>query len=101
MKVIAAVLVSALTVAAQSSDLPLMPMPEKIAVGQGRFAINEAFHIGSSGRTNARVEQAAARITRRIAAKTGLPIDGQTGAPAGTATELQTGYGPLPEARRR
>jgi len=58
----------------------VMPMPSSIKPGTGVLSITSAFRIELTGYTEPRLEDAAARMTRRIAKLTGLPI-----APSATA----------------
>jgi len=96
MKALVALIFSALSAAAQTDVLPLMPWPEKVTLGQGRFAINDAFRIGSSGHS-ARVDRAADRIKQRIAAKTGLPMNRDTGGPPALQLNFKEETGKYPK----
>ena len=52
----------------------VMPMPSSIKPGTGVLPITSALRIELTGYTEPRLEDATARITRRIAKLTGLPI---------------------------
>jgi hexosaminidase len=53
-----------------------MPVPAAIERGQGALAIGETFRVTFTGYREARLEAAAARLVRRLSAKTGIPITG-------------------------
>ncbi len=52
----------------------LMPVPAKIAPGQGRLRIDGNFHVELTGYREARLEEAAARLTESLSRRTGIPI---------------------------
>src|ERR1700683_667230 len=52
----------------------LMPAPAKIAPGQGRLRIDGNFHVELTGYREARLEDAAARLTESLSRRTGIPI---------------------------
>jgi hexosaminidase len=67
-------LIAAASIAASAAPLPLMPMPEKVVLAEGRLAIDSHFRIASAGRQDRRLEAALRRFTARVARQTGLPI---------------------------
>jgi hexosaminidase len=60
----------------------LMPVPAKIALGQGRLRIDGNFRVELTGYREARLEKAAARLTENLSRRTGIPI--RPGASAAT-----------------
>ena len=60
--------------AAQSPDgvLKLLPIPERVAVRDGRFRIDDGLVIGGPGPASSRAFMAAARFMSRLAGRTGL-----------------------------
>lgn len=52
----------------------LMPMPSEVAFTGGGLAIDSAFTVGFTGYTEPRLERAAERFVRRLAAQTGVPV---------------------------
>lgn len=74
MKCFLAVVVTAAALRAQTVDLPLMPMPEKVAISQGSFPLDQGFSVTSAKPLSPRLERAAARLASRLSAKTGMPL---------------------------
>src|ERR1700694_3820142 len=58
----------------QSMNLGLMPWPEKLTMGQGRFPLESGFAITSEKPMSERVSKAAAGAMARISGKTGIPM---------------------------
>jgi hexosaminidase len=52
----------------------LMPVPAKIALGQGRLRIDGNFRVELTGYREARLEEAAARLTENMSRSTGIPM---------------------------
>ena len=50
----------------------LMPVPAKIAPGEGKFRVTEAFSVAGEGETGARAKNAAARFMFRLSGRTGI-----------------------------
>ncbi len=71
----AAVLLCA-SVPAPAQQLPLMPWPAQVSVGQGTLRIGTDFSISiaGAGAGDARVKAAALRTMMRLARQTGLPL---------------------------
>ena len=65
-----------LPLAAQPALDNLMPRPATVIPADGRLPINQNFRIAFSGYDEPRLREAADRLVRRIAAKTGIPIPG-------------------------
>src|SRR5690349_6699182 len=88
MKSTALLLLTAAGLCAQNMDLPLMPWPQKVTQGQGRFAITPQFTIRSSGASEGRVPRAIARALLRLSMKTGIPVQ----APGSPQHVLEVSY---------
>src|SRR3984957_11806467 len=58
----------------------LMPVPAKIAPGQGRLRIDGSFRVEFTDYREARLEASAARLTESISRSTGIPMRPGTGA---------------------
>ena len=52
----------------------LMPVPARIAFGDGALPITGAFDVGVTGARDPRVDAAAARLVERLSAETGIPM---------------------------
>lgn len=52
--------------------LNLMPVPEKISLGDGKFILTHSFDISVTGNPNDRVYPYATRVLRRLSGRTGL-----------------------------
>jgi hexosaminidase len=52
--------------------LNLMPVPEKISSGEGKFIITHSFDIAVTGNTDKRIYPYATRVLRRLSGRTGL-----------------------------
>lgn len=52
--------------------LNLMPVPEKISLGDGKFILTHSFDISVTGNPNERVYPYATRVLRRLSGRTGL-----------------------------
>ena len=59
---------------AEVNHLNLMPQPAEISAGQGRLAIDGAFHVALAGYKEPRLQAAAARLIERLSAQTGIPL---------------------------
>ena len=55
-----------------SQTLNLMPVPEKISSGNGKFILTHSFDISVTGNPNDRVYPYATRVLRRLSGRTGL-----------------------------
>ncbi|MDZ7371722.1 MAG: family 20 glycosylhydrolase [candidate division KSB1 bacterium] len=56
----------------QSMTLNLMPVPEKVTLGEGRFILQEDFTMAVRGTDHPRIYRAATRALRRLSDRTGL-----------------------------
>lgn len=65
-------LTAAIVTLAPAQDM--MPLPATVERGEGRLAIGPEFSIGLSGYREARLDAAAARLTARLSALTGIPF---------------------------
>jgi hexosaminidase len=63
---------SAAAPASREGVLDLMPVPESVTVGEGRFRVDENLAIGFRGPASDRAFKAAARFMSRLAGRTGL-----------------------------
>jgi len=52
--------------------LNLMPVPEKISSGEGKFILTHSFDISITGSANDRIYPYATRVLRRLSGRTGL-----------------------------
>jgi hexosaminidase len=68
----ALVLGSSVGVTAADRTRDLMPAPAKIAAGDGKFRVTDAFYVAGEGQTGARARSAAARFMFRLSGRTGL-----------------------------
>ncbi len=68
----ALVLGSSAGVPAADRTRDLMPAPAKIAAGDGKFRVTDAFYVAGEGQTGARARSAAARFMFRLSGRTGL-----------------------------
>jgi hexosaminidase len=59
---------------AQGQTYNLMPQPAQLTPGSGRLAIDSSFRVGLEGYQEPRLEAGAARLIRRLAKQTGIPI---------------------------
>jgi hexosaminidase len=59
---------------ASAAELPLMPMPQKVALGNGAMPIGAGFGVTLSEYSDARLESAVKRFTARVARQTGMPM---------------------------
>src|SRR5215472_6361133 len=74
--------VSTLFAAACSAAIPpLMPMPRRVAEGEGRIAIDGAFHVEVPGYRDRRLEAAVNRLRARILHQAGMISNPVVGAP--------------------
>ena len=55
----------------------LMPQPAALVPGQGELAVGANFRVSFTGYREPRLDAAAARLVRFLAARTGIPMDGQ------------------------
>jgi len=71
--------------------LTLMPAPEKLSFGEGKFILTHSFDISIFGNTDKRIYPYATRILRRLSGRTGLffPQDNVTNASASDTSDLQ------------
>jgi hexosaminidase len=72
MKCFLAVAVTAAALHAQTVDLPLMPMPEKVSISQGRFSLEQDFRVTAAQPLGPRLERAVQRFSNRLSKKTGM-----------------------------
>ncbi|MGP8248134.1 MAG: beta-N-acetylhexosaminidase [Bryobacteraceae bacterium] len=86
-------LVLAPCLAPAQSGLGLMPLPEKVTLGQGRLIVGADFNFRLAGYTDARLEAAVARLRQRLARQTGLPLLADTTGGAVLAVDCR-GAGP-------
>lgn len=56
----------------KSMTLNLMPVPEKVTLGEGQFPLRENFTIAVTGVDDSRIYRAATRALRRLSDRTGL-----------------------------
>src|SRR5579864_4170524 len=74
------------TIAAQSSPSPqqnqinVMPLPAKVQLGTGHFAIDQSFSVSLEGAIDPRLNRAVRRFIANLSRQTGIPM----GAPAAT-----------------
>jgi len=52
----------------------LMPMPDRLTLGNGQFIINQSFSVGISGSSDARLQHAVERFLRTLSRQTGMPF---------------------------
>lgn len=71
---------------AQTSDLNLMPQPAEVTRGQGSLAIDTSFRVALTGYSNPRLEAAAQRFVRRLAAETAIPLNDELASNPAKAT---------------
>lgn len=55
-----------------SQTLNLMPLPESISYGEGKFVLTHSFDIFITGNTDKRIYPYATRVLRRLSGRTGL-----------------------------
>ena len=72
--------------AAQGQTYNLMPQPAQLTPGWGRLAIDGSFRVALEGYQEPRLEAAAARLIRRLAKQTGIPLSYGLGTDPGIAT---------------
>jgi len=60
--------------AQEASQLPLMPLPAHVALGQGQFVINGGFTVGLEGYTDARLVAGRERFLTTLSRETGIPF---------------------------
>jgi hexosaminidase len=75
-----ALLALPLTVVLYAEPLPLMPMPSKVTLGDGKLQIDGSFSVRITGHTDQRLELAVARLIARVSRQTGIPINAGPGA---------------------
>jgi hexosaminidase len=66
-------------VGGDSSDLHLMPMPQRVILGEGRLPLDGSFTIQFSGHSDPLLARAADRLLQRLQRKTGIPMSSQAG----------------------
>jgi hexosaminidase len=70
----------------QANSYDLMPVPAEISAGEGRLAIDGGFSVALTGYTEPRLQEAAARMVRRLSRQTGIPMGDGFAADPGKAT---------------
>lgn len=60
--------------AAAQESLSLMPLPQKIQMGAGRFLVNNNFKVALRGNEDMRVKHAAERFQAALSQITGIPL---------------------------
>src|SRR5262252_168777 len=60
--------------AAAQVNLPLMPLPQKVSMGSGRFLISNNFKVALQGRDDGRVKRGAERFQSALSRITGIPL---------------------------
>lgn len=78
--ILAGFVASASAPAGRGSRLILMPMPAKIELGAGRFAIDTRLAVTSAGHRDRRLEAGVSRALRRLEGRTGLELQFRVGA---------------------
>ncbi len=75
----------------KNSVLNLMPVPEKIVPGDGKFRLDQNFTISVHGKMGSRLYKGASRVLTRLAARTGFffPREYITPQSSGTSGSLQ------------
>lgn len=68
------VLLGAFAQSAQDADLPLMPLPSRIARGEGQFLIDGNFDVKLDGYTEPRLQLARQRMLATLNRETGIPF---------------------------
>jgi hexosaminidase len=56
----------------QAMTMNLMPVPQQMIIGEGRFVLQENFTVAVSGAESPRLQKAATRALRRLSDRTGL-----------------------------
>ena len=59
---------------AQAQTYNLMPQPAELTPGSGRLVIDGSFRVALEGYEEPRLEAAAARLIRRLANETAIPV---------------------------
>jgi hexosaminidase len=57
-----------------SSEIDLMPMPQKVQMGSGQFIIDANFTVGIDGAKDTRIEHAVERFLKRLRKQTEIPL---------------------------
>src|SRR5215831_7450601 len=70
---VAAVCAMVATLAAQSRQLNLMPMPAKVQLKAGQLAVDTSFSVGITGHSDARLQRAVERFLDDLRRQTGMP----------------------------
>src|ERR1051326_4510408 len=60
--------------ASAQTSAALMPLPQKVTIGAGRFLINQNFKVALRGPDDARVKRGAERFQASLAQITGIPL---------------------------
>ena len=58
----------------QTSELDVMPVPQKVQMGSGQFLVDATFTVGIDGAKDSRIENAAERFIHRLRQQTQIPV---------------------------
>ena len=76
---------NAVTSAAQTGNLNLMPQPAMVTPEQGKLVVDGTFRVSIEGYAESRLESAARRLIRHLRAETGIPMSDDLEADASKA----------------
>lgn len=74
-----------------SSSLPLMPMPQHVAQGQGQLKIDSTFTATLDGYKDSRLEAARQQFIRTLSSETGIPLHDDVTSTTSTLVVKTTG----------